>query len=66
MMKRVEYRLGDVIQVMEALEMLDMRYNVYKVYNYIDTKLQIKHEVAWVIEYEQGPEVSNIPKEMFE
>lgn len=64
--QRVEYRLGDVIQVLEALEMLDMRYTIYKVYNYMNTKMQTKHAVAWVIEYEQGPEVDAIPEEMFE
>lgn len=67
MKTRIEYRLGDVIQVLEALEILGMRYNMYKIVNYMNPVAKTKHDIAFLIEYEEGPEEQNtVPEELFE
>lgn len=49
------YSLGQAIQYMEALEMLDMVYKVEKYIEYYDKETGRTHENVFVITYENAP-----------
>lgn len=61
---RIEHSLGDAIRALEELEMQNKRYVLEKIYNTITTINE--YPVAWVIVYEEGEEVSDIPERWFE
>lgn len=61
----VVHTFGEMIILLEELEMKHMRYTMEKAYNgHVDEAHPYK--VAWIIAYEDGMDVDNIPEDWFE